>query len=309
MDMDAFHALSSNQVGTFSRDQLLDLGWTPSAIRNRLDRGQWVRLHTGVYGLAGHGDGWHRKLWAAHLHAGPDSVLSCNSAGRIHGIRQALAGRVELTVTAERGKAPEGVRWFRQRDLDDDDVTTVSGLPPLTTAPRTVVDLAGSMSITVLRSMMKEGHIDRRHTLPAVAVVFERVRRHGKPGVGKIARVLDELGPGDGIPRSKLEELGDEVIEAAHLPEPLHEHPLPNAVGRSGFVDRCWPEAKFIVEFDGRKWHQRDRQALHDADRRMESAAVGYFTQAVLWEHATSGRERTAQILRAIYDDRIALLT
>jgi hypothetical protein len=308
MHLESFHELSVRQMGTYSRQQLTGIGWTAAAIRHRLEVGSWVIIHPGVYGLAGHADSWHRRLWAAHLHAGPDSILCANTSGRLHGASQAYADRVELMVDGNKGAAPPGVRWFRRIDVADNDISTMDGLPPLTSPARTVVDLAGQMSVIRLRFLIEELVAQKRTSVAAVGVVLSRVRRSGKPGVRKLTRVLDELGPGDTIARSKLEHLGDDLIALAGLPTPVHEHPLPNSVGRVGFVDRCWPSAKLIVEFDGRKWHDRSQQQLQDADRRMEAAAEGYLTQAVLWEHATSARDRCAEILHKVHAERIALL-
>lgn len=307
MDLVSFHDLSSQQLGVFSRAQVIDLGWSRAAIRHRVERGEWTIVHPGVYGLAGHADSWHRRMWAAHLHAGPDSVLCANSAARIHGSRKSNADCVELIVGGNRGTAPSEVDWYRLIDLIDEDIVTVDGLPPVTGPARTVIDMAVHSSPMRLRHLVEDLVAGRSTTVAEIGVVLDRIRRQGKPGVRKLARVLDELGPGDDIPRSQLERLGDEMIALAGVPAPIHEHPLPNAVGRTGFVDRCWPDAKLILELDGRKWHNRIQQQLHDADRRMEAAAEGYLTQAILWEHATSDRHRCAQLLRTIHADRIAL--
>ena len=156
--------------------------------------------------------------------------------------------------------------------------------------------------------LVEQGLAERRFTLPEVGAVLGRVRRRGKPGVKKMAQVLDDLGPGDGIPHSELERLLDHVRELTGLPAPVHEHVLPNERGRTGFVDRCWPEAKLIVEGDGRKWHHRFQQALADNDRTLEAQALGWETSRLLWERLHHDAEGTAGTLREVYRRRIELL-
>ena len=308
MDLDGFAILSATQYGTFTRGQVMDLGMTKGGVRQQLESGRWALELPSVYGLVGHRDSWRRRLWAAHLHAGPDSVLSHDSAGRIQGADEVFANTVDLIVPSNRNQAPPGVRWHRRTDLGDDDVVAKPGLPPMTSPARTAVDLAGTMQIARLRQFVEAGALEHRFTLAEVGAVLDRVRRSGKRGVRKMAAVLDDLGPGADIPRSELERIGDTVLRLARLPPAKHEYPLPNERGRRGYVDRCWPEARLIVELDGRRWHHRFQQALQDADRRLEAQALGWETTAFLWEHCSSDPERTAQNLRAIYERRVKLL-
>ena len=302
MDLEGFALLSAKQYGTFTREQVMALGATRGGVRQQLESGRWAIELPSVYGLVGHRDSWRRRLWAAHLHAGPDSVLSHDSAGRIQGADEVFANTIDLIVPSNRNQAPPGVRWHRRTDLGDGDVVTRPGLPPMTSPARTAVDLAGTIQIARLRQFVEAGATARRFTLAEVGAVLDRVRRSGKRGVRKLATVLDDLGPGDDLPHSELEKLGDEVLELAGLPTPQHEYPLPNERGRRGFVDRCWPEARLIVEFDGRRWHHRFQQALQDADRRLEAQALGWETTPLLWEHCTSDartdRTEPAQHLR-----------
>jgi hypothetical protein len=308
MDTDALARLSAEQYGVFSRTQLLGLGASEGYIRHQLSSGRWRVELPSVYGLVGHRQSWRRRLWAAHLHAGPDSVIAMCSAGRIHGAEQVPVGMVDLIVSIDRARPPAGVRWYRRIDLEPSDVVRIPGLPPVTSPARTAVDLAAMLHVARLRLMVESGAAQGRYTLGEVGALLDRVRRSGKRGVRRLATVLDDLGPGDGIARTELERLGDGVLAAAGLPAPTHEHPLPNERGRTGFVDRCWTDAKLIVEFDGRKWHHRFQQALQDADRTLEARVLGWETLRLLWEHCSSDGERTARQLATIYADRRSLL-
>jgi len=178
----------------------------------------------------------------------------------------------------------------------------------VTSLLRTVVDLAAVLHIARVRAMVEQGVLERRFSLVGVGATLGRVRRKGKPGVGKLDRVLDDLGPGDGIPNGELERLLGPVLRLAGLPAPVHEHPLPGHGARTGFVDRCWPEARMIVEVDGRMWHTRRQQMVADHDRSLQAQAAGYETTRLLWEHVAHDPEGTAATMAAVYAARRRLV-
>lgn len=251
--------------------------------------------------------GWIRSLWVAHLHAGPESVVSHESGGRLWGWPEVPANQVTLSVPARLRHRPEWIRWHRVNDLAPGDVVRIDGLP-VTSVARTAVDLAGALRPVRLRLLVERGIVERTFTLAQLGATLDRIRRQGKPGVRRMATVLDELGPGDSIPRSELERWLGVVIDLAGLPAPVHEHPLPGAGPRTGFVDRCWPEARLIVEADGRRWHDRRQQMRADQDRTLQAQAAGYETSRLGWEHLAHDPDGTAPLLRAVWEQRMRFL-
>ena len=304
---DATVAHLAAQHGVISLAQCRAAGLTDSQVRNLTRSGRWERLAPGVYAVSLHRTTWVRKLWIAHLHAGPDSVVSHESAGRLHRYTQVPAGRVVLMTGRNCRYGPDGVRLHRADDLCPDDVTKFDGLP-VTKPLRTIVDLAGVLRIAPIRSLVDDVVTSKRFTLAEIGAAMDALRRRGKPGIALLSRVLDDQGPGDGMSRSELERLLDEVILLSGLPRPVHEYPLPGRGAMTGFVDRCWPEARLIVEADGRKWHTRREQMRRDASRSLEASAAGFETTRLLWEHLTHDPDGTASLLRAVYEQRRALL-
>jgi hypothetical protein len=299
--------LLSLQQGTIARWQALEAGLTAAEVRRRQRSGQWAALAPGVYGLVGHAEGWRRQLWAAHLHAGPESVISHEAGGRLHDWPEVPADQVTLSVPAHLRHRPAWIRWHRIGDLVPQDVVRVDGLP-VTSPARTAVDLASVLHVARLRLLVERGVVERSFTVAQLGATLDRVRRRGKPGVRRMASVLDDLGPGTSIPHSELERLLAPVLGLAGLPPAVHEHPLPGSGPRSGFVDRCWPEARLIVEADGRRWHTRRQQMRADQDRTLQAQAVGYETSRLGWEHLAHDPTGTAVLLRAVWDQRMRLL-
>jgi Transcriptional regulator, AbiEi antitoxin len=303
----ALASLLASQYGLATRTQSRKLGLGDGELRRLVRTGRWVRVAPSVYSVANHRDSWVRRLWAAHLHAGPGSLVSHESAGRLHGYQEVPAGLVTLIAGPVYRRPLDGVRLRVVTDLDPAHVTEWNGLP-VTTPLRTVVDLASTLHIATLRLLVEHAVTDRRLSLAQLGAFHADLRRQGKNGVARLGQVLDDLGPGDGLPRSELERLLDRVIELSGVPSPVHEYPLPGRGAVSGFVDRCWPEARLIVEGDGRKWHTRRQQALRDATRSLEAQAVGYETTPLLWEHLANDPQTTAVLLRTVHDRRTALL-
>ncbi len=300
-------AIAAEQMGVLSRRQALQAGITARMISRRLARRRWHEVHTGVYAMAGSAADHRRQLWAAVLHAGPGCPIALHTAGRLHRLDEAFdPPEVMLLVEGERRNPPPGVIWRRQVDLTDGDVVRIDGLP-VTSIPRTAMDLAADpeVSITRLRRLVESAVVDRRMEITDFAMVLARLRRSGKTGVRKMSQVLDDLGPGTTMAASELERLMDQVIRLAGIPEPSHEHPLPGAWDRPGFVDRCWPEARLVAEADGRRWHTRRQQMSIDHDRSLDAQVAGYQTSRFLWEFLHGDTEGQARRLRAIYEQRL----
>ncbi len=301
----SMEALAREQCGVFSRQQALDAGSDAATFRRQLDSGRWRRIAPCVYGFPGVPDSWLRRVWIAHLHGGTDTVVSHGSAAKLHGFRPIDGYPVDLTVGRNRTRSLAGSRRHRVDDLTPDQVTVCDGLP-VTTPERTAFDLAGVISTHRLGELLSNAHVDGLCRIEDVAVLFDELRRSGKPGVRQLGTVLDQLGPGDRIPRSELEALLDVVIRLAGLPAPVHEVPVPGFGLVEGFVDRCWPEAKLIVEADGRRWHSRQRDLQRDHERDLQAAAAGHLTLRLMWERLKGRPEDTAALLVEVHAQRLA---
>lgn len=301
------HVVAAEQFGTFSRRQARDAGASPDLVRSRVEQGRWEVLAPRVFGLPGHRTSLRRDLWVAVLHGGEGAAVSHEAAGVLRGMDGAPRGRLTISVPRPRSHPLRGVTWHRVSDLEPTDVTTIDGLP-VTTTVRTLLDLAAAVGQPVLDHLVEGEVVARRTTVAAIGERFERLRRRGKPGVLRLATTLDRLGPGEGLSRTELEALLDHVIRLAGLPTPVHEHPLPAGRGVRGFVDRWFPEAKLVVEGDGRRWHERRAAMARDRERDIELARHGIQTLRFVWERLSNSAAESAEDLAVIHAARVALL-
>jgi Transcriptional regulator, AbiEi antitoxin/Protein of unknown function (DUF559) len=280
-------AAAATQAGTISRAQARSMGMTDRMIDYRLHRGRWLRLHSGVYAVAGAPDAWHRDLWAAALAVGPAGNVSHESALLVRGLDPRDVPRHPFTFSGPRGSRCRalGVVIHQVDDIRAHHADQVDGLR-VTTAARAIVDVAAVVGPKRL------GHLvdlatDRLTSVTRIAACAAELARPGKPGIGQLGAVLDARGPGYVPPRSELESRLFAALAANGLPPPVRQYPLPGRGAVEGLVDAAYPDVRVVIEADGRRWHTRVRDLRRDHQLDAEAARVGWQTLRFLYEEIT----------------------
>jgi hypothetical protein len=236
------------------------------AIKYRLRTGRLHRIHAGVYAVG------HRRLtqqgrWlAAVLAGGDDAVLSHRYAAAHWGFRETIAKRIDVTAPTRRGNRPGIV--FHRAHLHPADRTIHEGIP-ITSVPRTLLDLAATLSLTQQDYAFWEaerlGLVDPHELRHLLA------RSHGRRGMRRLRALTERLLPPDVTLRSPLERRFYELIRDAGLPLPALN------VSVEGFeVDACWAEQRLVVELDGHAYHRGVDAFERDRIRDAELQAAGY---------------------------------
>jgi hypothetical protein len=148
----------------------------------------------------------------------------------------------------------------RSRSIDPRDVTTFRGIP-VTTLPRTLVDLAAVLDLDDLARACHKAGVRHRTTPAQVEVVL--ARRPTSPGAAKLRAVLRGDAP---VTLSKLERRFLDVLRKTGLPLPKT-----NRSAGGPRVDCRWPALRLTVELDSYRYHN-SRHAW-EQDRRRERAA------------------------------------
>jgi very-short-patch-repair endonuclease len=152
----------------------------------------------------------------------------------------------------------------RSRILNARDATTFRGIP-VTTVPRTLVDLAKYLSLDALARACHEAGVRYGTTPKAVEAVL--ARRPTSPGAKKLRKVIH----GDvHVTLSKLEAHFLELLRNADLPLPVTNRPA-----GSHRVDCRWPEHRLTVELDGYRFHNSRHSWEQDRHREREARARG----------------------------------
>ena len=145
--------------------------------------------------------------------------------------------------------------------LTSDEATMVRDCIPVTSVPRTLVELAAVLPINELARACHEAGVLYGTTPKQVERVLER--RSNSPGAAKLRRIMRGDEP---VTLSKLERRFLDLLREHALPLP---HTNRTAGGRR--VDCRWPEYRLTVELDSYRYH-RSRHAW-ERDRRREREA------------------------------------
>lgn len=187
---------------------------------------------------------------AAVLACGEGAVLSHWSAAALWRIRPHRRESIDVTSPSESNSL--GAIRRHHRLLPSDEVTVVDGIP-VTTVPRTVLDLAAVVSVDVVENALREvEYLELRDPLSLPDLL---TRYPGRRGVRRVRVALDRLEqePG-GRRRSPLEERFVPFLRRHHLPIPRLNAWL-EVQGKRYQVDCLWPGTSQIVELDGWQGH------------------------------------------------------
>ena len=288
---------AERQHGVVTMDQVRDLGVDRRQVQRAVLAGTLVRLHPQVYRVRAAPTSRDQRVQAAVLQV-PLSIASHQSALWLLGVDRSPF-RVAVTVPPWSRSDLEGITVHRH-EVPDGHRTEGRG-SACTTLPRTVVDVASVFGRERLSDLLDRVTItDRVTTVGAISRALRQSSRRGRRRIGVLAQLLDERAPSAPAPRSKVERRVDEAIERSGLPTPVAEHPLPSTSGMEGFVDRAWPEARLILEVDGRAWHARERDMAKDRARDRAAARAGWLTLRVL-------DQEVADELPALIEDLVAV--
>lgn len=240
--------LAGAQFNRVSRAQLAQLGLSDHAIAHRVAAGRLVIVEEGVFALPPvlEHDPWGR--WMAATLTAPGTRLSHESAAAAWGFLR-RRGRLE-TVTRPGSGGPRrhgGVFVFRSSTLEGDH-TTLRGIP-ITTVPRTLLDLAPRLRERALARAVREAVRLKLATIETVADCLGRHR--GRRGSRRLAVVIARY---TGLPlaraRSGAEVRALEVLRGAGYPLPEL-----NACIAGEEADLSWPADQLLIEIDGSPFH------------------------------------------------------
>lgn len=228
---------------------------------------------------------------AAVLAAGSDAVLSHRSAGVLWGILPRRVLIPEVTRPRRFGRMG-GIVGHRMR-LPADEVTVEDGIP-VTTAARTVFDLAAISTPREVERAFHEMEVRRLWGPVSVRALVERYPGHR--GVVTLRALLDSKLP-VGITRNDFEERFVAVLDASGLPRPRFNATL-SVRGRFFEPDALWDDQRLIAELDGGGAHKTDRAFHSDRKRDRTLLAEGWRTTRVTWHQLRDEPDQVAADLR-----------
>lgn len=283
--------VARGQYGLATRGQLAAAGVDRHAIRRRVADGRWQRRERDVIDLRLQAPSARRELMALVLAAGPGAVVSLRSATVLHGFLDAVPpSRPDVTVRRGSHTRAGGTRLHTAHELRDDERTVIDALP-VTTPARTLLDVAPRIDEPTLERWVWEQA--RRDPRLVHALAQQLLRRPGARGSRRLGRILAGLHPQVGQAGSPLEVIGLIGLRDAGAPQAALQHVVRNADGRFvARVDAAWPDARVIVEFDGRAYHAPTSARTHDEARVAALRALGWHVIVLRAEDLTPSRLR-----------------
>jgi very-short-patch-repair endonuclease len=197
------------------------------------------------------------------------------------------AAPVEVAVVGGGATSRPGIRLHRVARLPDDETAAVEGVP-VTSVPRTLVDLACRLGRRDLEQAVARAERERLVKLDDVRAIADRYP-HGR-GVPGLRAILDHTSE-PAFTESEMEELFLALRRevASEIPEPRV-----NASAGPFRLDFYWPEFRLAVETDGYRYHAVRPRFEGDRQRTARLAAMGIQVIPVTWRQLTEERVATA---------------
>jgi very-short-patch-repair endonuclease len=249
--------IAGGQHGVITLGQLLEVGVTRPGVTRWVGKGLLHREFRGVYRFGHRAPDARAHYRAAVMACGEGAVLSGLAAAYVFGIVKTKPPAAEVTTTAAR--EVRGLDTHRVRTLPGRE-TSVYDRIPITTVPRTLVDIASRLAFDDLAETCHHAGVKFGVKPTAVLRVLER-----RPKIAG-ARKLRDIWEGDGITLSKLERLFRKLLRANGLPLPRTNQRIDG-----WYVDCRWPDRRLTVELDSYTFHH-SRHAW-ERDRRRERTA------------------------------------
>ena len=282
--------IAARQHGLLTIRQLREVMST-STVARWVRRGRLHQVHRGVYSLGHPGLSDRGHLLAAVIAVGGDAVLSHSSAVALWGLLPAgPRGEVHI-LTTHRFHRRRGIAVHWTRDLPARDVTRLDRIP-VTSPARTLLDLADSAPLDILRDAVRQAsvkkHADERTLRARLATA------HGRRGAARLAQVLNRR------TSSRLEDKLLDLLLASDLPDPAVNQRI-EGLARWVVPDFLWADPKVIVEADGGRFHGDPVSRQHDAHRQAMLEAAGYRVLRVSWTETTQRpRQTLSRIAQAL---------
>lgn len=269
-------SLTRQQHGVVTRTQALAAGLSPEAIRWRLTRGQWRRVHPGVYQVHNGALDWFGRASAALLRLGDGAALGLASAAFVLGLEDSAPPVLSIMVphTTQRTRVP-GTRVTRRRRL----VTTVRRGLRVTTAAETVIDMAGGFGATRRDAVAVAARAVQRRRTTAGELLAALAERRAHPHRRALELGLGVVGLGA---ESGLEVRFHQTVLVAHGLPPMRLAVSDVSDGRAVRRDFESVEYGVVVEVDGRVTHGAAERE-HDNRRDRRVARSGRVTLRAGW--------------------------
>ena len=276
--------IAAGQHGRVAREQLLAAGIDRNRITRWLADGRLRRVHRNVYAVGHEAPSVQADYMAAVLACGAGAVLSHRAAAYLLRLVRGAPPPPEVTVPTTAGLERPGIVIHRVKTLHDLDTSTLDGIP-ITTVPRTLLDLAPRAQPEKLTRMCHEAWVLHDATPAIVDATIARNPR--KPGAAKLRRAQRA-----DVTLSDLESQFVTLCKDHGLPKPRT-----NIDVKGDKVDCHWPGLDVTVELQSWRFHGSRLAFERDLARRRRSNHLA-FSYGDVFERTRQTAAELAPLLR-----------
>lgn len=291
------NAIARDQLGLFTMAQARACGFPSSTVSDRTSAGAYDRVHPGIYGVAGGADSWHRDVMAGVLSLAEPGAASHRTAAFLWGLTDRRSHAIEVVTRRHRRMRRDDLVVHESLDLRASDIVLVDSIP-VTSAPRTLVDLGASAPIGAVARCLDAGLRKKLVTLLDVELFVIRVGRSGRTGVGIIRPLLDERRTWQGITDSDLEDMFRRIVDSAPVAMPEAQHRVCEAGGEFvGRFDFAYPETFSLFELDSEGYHMDPVSFQRDREKQNRAHALGWTVYRFTYRQLRDDPDSVIQIL------------
>ena len=276
--------IANRQHGVVARAELRDAGLSEKEIDRRVDKGILLVEYRGVYRVGHRSPSVEAHYIAAVKACGDGAVLSGRAAAFLYGLLKGAAPPPEVTTPTKRSIG--GLKTRRGKAIE---ATKVRGIP-VTTVPRTLVDLAAVLDDHALARACHEAGVRYGTTPRQVEAVL---RRHPRSkGAAKLRRIMSGDVP---VSLSNLEAAFIALLRRHRLPVPRTNKPA-----GTKRVDCRWPDYHLTVELQSYQFHNTRHSWQQDYERQRQAYARDDAFREYTWADVFEDSTRMLAELREL---------
>jgi hypothetical protein len=295
--------IGAPQHGAVAIHQLLSEGITQRAIEYRVNSGKLVRVHPGVFVIAGTGRSEFTEVSACCLWAGGHG--SHRTAAHLLGLPGGRSHPVE--VSTNRPVRSGGLVVHRRPPLPECDLTVVDGIP-ITAPHRTLLDLGAVVGEAVVEMALDDALKKGLVTYAQLRWHLAMVGKRGVRGTAKLRRILNARAVEKGRRESPLETLAGRLFRNSPLPWPVLQYQVWDGNEHLGRIDFAYPDMTLGIEVLGWDPHSGKLSWEKDLRRRTYLQSRGWLILEFTWDDVTKRRDYVVETIQRAISTRSFLL-
>ena len=258
-------ALVARRHGIVTHHELTSDGFTRESLRYQLERGVLLPVHRGVYRVATSPDTFESRCTAACL-ADPFAIVTGVAAARLWEFRHVFrTDTPHVLVGHDRTPITRGVVLRRSNMIDASDAVPREDGIIVASPPRAWFDCARDLDDARFERLT-EWVLDNHTTLDTLWRTTRRLHAKGRPGLGRVNRVMSRRADwqkpaGSGLELRVLRGLERRGIEL------VRQFALTLPGGQIIHPDGADPSIKWALEVDHSSWHAGRQESQRDKVR------------------------------------------